>query len=66
MIRRAVVGSEGVDLVARAGGGETMNQQGSNWNVPNTSPTLRIVIVPFFGWALLYDGGGDVGARWLA
>ena len=25
----------------------------SNWNVPNALTTLRIVMVPFFGWALL-------------
>ena len=25
----------------------------SNWNVPNVLTTLRIVMVPFFGWALL-------------
>ncbi len=29
----------------------------SNWNVPNALTTLRIVMVPFFGWALLTDGG---------
>ena len=26
----------------------------SNWNVPNALTTLRIVMVPFFGWALLH------------
>ena len=31
--------------------------QPSNWNVPNALTTLRIVMVPFFGWALLVDGG---------
>jgi CDP-diacylglycerol--glycerol-3-phosphate 3-phosphatidyltransferase len=41
-------------------------QAGSNWNVPNALTTLRIVMVPFFGWALLYDGGHHLGARWLA
>ena len=29
----------------------------SNWNLPNFLTTLRIVLVPFFGWALLIDGG---------
>ena len=29
----------------------------SNWNLPNFLTTLRIVLVPFFGWALLVDGG---------
>jgi CDP-diacylglycerol--glycerol-3-phosphate 3-phosphatidyltransferase len=38
----------------------------SNWNVPNALTTLRIVMVPFFGWALLHDGGHQVGWRWLA
>ena len=38
----------------------------SNWNVPNALTTLRIVMVPFFGWALLHDGGQDVGWRWIA
>ena len=28
----------------------------SNWNVPNALTTLRILMVPFFGWALLVDG----------
>jgi len=41
-------------------------QQGSNWNVPNALTTLRIVMVPFFGFALLHDGGGDLGWRWIA
>jgi len=41
-------------------------QQPSNWNVPNALTTLRIVMVPFFGWALLHDGGDDNAWRWLA
>jgi CDP-diacylglycerol--glycerol-3-phosphate 3-phosphatidyltransferase len=40
--------------------------QTSNWNVPNALTTLRIVMVPFFGWALLYDGGHHIGWRWVA
>jgi CDP-diacylglycerol--glycerol-3-phosphate 3-phosphatidyltransferase len=40
--------------------------QVSNWNVPNALTTLRIVMVPFFGWALLYDGGESVTWRWVA
>ena len=40
--------------------------QGSNWNVPNALTTLRIVMVPFFGWALLHDGGESTGWRWVA
>jgi CDP-diacylglycerol---glycerol-3-phosphate 3-phosphatidyltransferase len=38
----------------------------SNWNVPNVLTTLRIVLVPFFGWALLADGGHDATVRLLA
>ena len=41
-------------------------QQGSNWNVPNALTTLRIVMVPFFGWALLQDGGDSVTWRLVA
>src|SRR5689334_17526465 len=40
--------------------------QVSNWNVPNALTTLRIVMVPFFGWALLIDGGSSIGWRWVA
>jgi CDP-diacylglycerol--glycerol-3-phosphate 3-phosphatidyltransferase len=40
--------------------------QASNWNIPNALTTLRIVVVPFFGWVLLYDGGHHVGWRWAA
>ena len=40
--------------------------QGSNWNVPNALTTLRIVMVPFFGWALLHDGGNEPFWRWVA
>src|SRR5215217_1484558 len=39
---------------------------GSNWNVPNALTTLRIVMVPIFGWALLHHGGDSQGWRWLA
>jgi CDP-diacylglycerol---glycerol-3-phosphate 3-phosphatidyltransferase len=38
----------------------------SNWNVPNALTTLRIVMVPFFGWALLTDGGESVLWRCVA
>jgi CDP-diacylglycerol--glycerol-3-phosphate 3-phosphatidyltransferase len=38
----------------------------SNWNVPNALTTLRIVMVPFFGWALLHDGGESTTWRWIA
>ncbi|HET8561620.1 MAG TPA: CDP-alcohol phosphatidyltransferase family protein, partial [Marmoricola sp.] len=38
----------------------------SNWNVPNALTTLRILMVPFLGWALLVDGGTDNRWRWVA
>ncbi|MDN5893549.1 MAG: CDP-diacylglycerol--glycerol-3-phosphate 3-phosphatidyltransferase [Nocardioides sp.] len=38
----------------------------SNWNLPNALTTLRIVMVPFFGWALLLDGGDSVTWRLVA
>jgi CDP-diacylglycerol--glycerol-3-phosphate 3-phosphatidyltransferase len=38
----------------------------SNWNVPNALTTLRIVLVPFFGAALLADGGDSISWRMTA
>jgi CDP-diacylglycerol--glycerol-3-phosphate 3-phosphatidyltransferase len=38
----------------------------SNWNLPNALTTLRIVMVPFFAWALLVDGGESVLWRCVA
>ena len=38
----------------------------SNWNVPNLLTSLRILAVPFFGWALLVDDGRDGTWRWVA
>jgi CDP-diacylglycerol--glycerol-3-phosphate 3-phosphatidyltransferase len=38
----------------------------SNWNVPNALTTFRIVMVPFFGWALLHHDGDDRAWRWIA
>jgi CDP-diacylglycerol--glycerol-3-phosphate 3-phosphatidyltransferase len=40
--------------------------QPSNWNVPNVLTSLRIVLVPFFAWALLVDGGDSVVWRLVA
>ncbi|RLV48922.1 CDP-diacylglycerol--glycerol-3-phosphate 3-phosphatidyltransferase [Nocardioides mangrovicus] len=37
-----------------------------NVNVPNALTTLRIVMVPFFGWALLVHDGHSTGWRWVA
>ncbi|WP_182526584.1 CDP-diacylglycerol--glycerol-3-phosphate 3-phosphatidyltransferase [Nocardioides dongkuii] len=41
-------------------------RQVSNWNLPNALTTLRIVLVPFFGWALLIDNGESVLWRCIA
>ena len=41
-------------------------QKVSNLNLPNALTTLRIVMVPFFGWALLVDGGDSVLWRCVA
>jgi CDP-diacylglycerol---glycerol-3-phosphate 3-phosphatidyltransferase len=38
----------------------------NNWNLPNVLTSLRIVMVPFFGWALLHDGGDSVVWRCVA
>jgi CDP-diacylglycerol--glycerol-3-phosphate 3-phosphatidyltransferase len=38
----------------------------SNWNLPNALTTLRILLVPLFGWLLLREGGDDFSSRWLA
>ncbi len=40
--------------------------QVSNLNLPNVLTTLRIVMVPFFGWALLIDGGDSILWRCVA
>ena len=45
---------------------QTPRDDVNNWNVPNALTTLRILMVPFFGWALLVDGGQSQGWRWLA
>jgi CDP-diacylglycerol--glycerol-3-phosphate 3-phosphatidyltransferase len=45
---------------------ETPAAKPTNWNLPNALTTLRIVMVPFFGWALLYDGGDSVLWRVVA
>ena len=40
--------------------------QVSNWNLPNALTTLRILMVPFYGWALLVDGGDSITWRTVA
>ena len=42
------------------------DQKTSNWNIPNALTVLRIVMVPFFAWALLVDGGDSVLWRMVA
>ena len=37
-----------------------------NWNLPNVLTGVRILIVPFFGWALLTHGGDSVLWRCVA
>jgi CDP-diacylglycerol---glycerol-3-phosphate 3-phosphatidyltransferase len=46
--------------------GVTSDDPPSNWNVPNALTTLRILMVPFFAWALLVDDGESFGWRWVA
>jgi CDP-diacylglycerol--glycerol-3-phosphate 3-phosphatidyltransferase len=41
-------------------------QKQNNWNVPNALTALRILMVPFFAWALLIDDGQSSGWRWVA
>ena len=45
---------------------DTEQPRVSNLNLPNALTTLRIVMVPFFGWALLTDGGDSVLWRCVA
>jgi CDP-diacylglycerol---glycerol-3-phosphate 3-phosphatidyltransferase len=44
----------------------TQRPPASNWNVPNALTTVRILAVPFFGWALLVDDGNSPEWRWVA
>lgn len=45
---------------------ETVAPRPSNWNLPNALTLLRIVMVPFFIWAFVADGGHFGPLRWLA
>src|SRR3954471_10529288 len=38
----------------------------SNWNLPNVLTVIRILIVPFYGIALLHDGGQSILWRTVA
>jgi CDP-diacylglycerol--glycerol-3-phosphate 3-phosphatidyltransferase len=42
------------------------DERPSNWNIPNALTGLRIAMVPFFGWALLADGGDSLLWRTVA
>ena len=44
-------------------GGPASSEKASNWNLPNALTTLRILLVPLFGWLLLADGGDDATMR---
>jgi CDP-diacylglycerol--glycerol-3-phosphate 3-phosphatidyltransferase len=45
---------------------QSESAQPSNWNLPNALTTLRILLVPLFGWLLLRMDGQDVTSRWWA
>lgn len=45
---------------------ETTTQKPSNWNLPNALTTLRILSVPFYGWALLVEDGDSITWRTVA
>jgi CDP-diacylglycerol--glycerol-3-phosphate 3-phosphatidyltransferase len=49
-----------------SGPGATPAGKPSNLNLPNILTTVRIVLVPFFGAALLVDGGDSIGWRLIA
>lgn len=38
----------------------------SNWNIANALTVARIVMVPIFGWLLLYENGESAVWRWTA
>ena len=44
----------------------TEQKQVSNYNIANVLTVVRIVLVPFFAWALLQDGGDSTTWRWVA
>lgn len=59
--------SETTDATTPAASGDDRpGEKPSNWNVPNALTTLRILLVPFYGWALLVDGGESVLWRTVA
>ncbi len=46
--------------------GEGPAPRPSDWNLPNALTVLRIVLVPVFGWLLLYDDGTHAWWRFFA
>jgi len=44
----------------------TTSERASVWNAANLLTVLRIVLVPFFAWALLADGGHSTAGRLVA
>ena len=46
-----------------AGSAPSDSSAPGNLNLPNLLTTLRIVLVPFFAWALLTDHGHDASWR---
>ncbi|MFW5471837.1 CDP-diacylglycerol--glycerol-3-phosphate 3-phosphatidyltransferase [Knoellia sp. CPCC 206450] len=38
----------------------------SAWNIANGLTVLRLLLVPVFGWLLLWDDGHQAGPRWWA
>lgn len=38
----------------------------SAWNIANALTVLRLLLVPVFGWLLLWGGGHDAATRWWA
>jgi CDP-diacylglycerol---glycerol-3-phosphate 3-phosphatidyltransferase len=47
-------------------GSSLAGRQRGNLNLPNILTALRIVLVPFFGWTLLHDGGDSITWRLVA
>ncbi len=58
-----VTSEEPVDSVQM---GDLREEVPSNWNLPNALTTLRILMVPLFGWLLLWEDGDDPTYRFWA
>ena len=79
VIAADVTGSRGVDLSRPSWAAEADHRAArirlvpdadatpSAWNLPNALTTLRVLLVPVFGWLLLVEGGNDPAMRiWAA